>query len=192
MNLLGARDGKQWRFMDSSLSDTEVAISAASVLDEYLKFSFLLKIGNALRKSQSDRIFKGTGPLSSFDARIRLASAIGVIDADMQHDVDIIREIRNDFAHAPSPRHFTDPDIKANCEKLRLSALARKQPATAREKYIAGCRMVLGHWTILVQRQMAEVRFVGMHLKEIIENAGAATEELKARIHQRSAPQPPE
>lgn len=45
------------------------------------------------------RLFRHNGPLSTFSARLDMAFALYLIGEKTRHDLDIIRDIRNDFAH---------------------------------------------------------------------------------------------
>lgn len=48
------------------------------------------------------------GPLRSFSTKIMLGYALGLFDAKMKHDVNVIRTIRNAFAHSKTMLHFDD------------------------------------------------------------------------------------
>ena len=56
-----------------------------------------------------DRLFGQYKPLSSFSAKIEIALAIGVIDKRIHANLNLIRLIRNDFAHEVSPLRFQAP-----------------------------------------------------------------------------------
>ena len=65
----------------------------------------------------------GNGPLAPLSARIRMAYALGLLDANERKDFDIIREIRNVFAHAPMHIEFTTKEVADACEKLEILKL---------------------------------------------------------------------
>jgi hypothetical protein len=50
-----------------------------------------------------DNLFDPDRPLSTFSAKIALAFRIGVIDSDFEHVLQMLRKIRNDFAHSTEP-----------------------------------------------------------------------------------------
>jgi hypothetical protein len=56
--------------------------------------------------SFSKSIFRGYGPLSTFSARIDLAYAFALIDEETHHDLHVIRDVRNNFAHPPEGEDF--------------------------------------------------------------------------------------
>lgn len=47
-----------------------------------------------------DELFEANGPLSTFSAKIIMAYRLGLIDDGMESVLQLIRKIRNDFAHA--------------------------------------------------------------------------------------------
>lgn len=71
-------------------------ISIASYFDNYLekiiKF-YLIDCGSTLG------LFGGARPLSSFSTKINVAHALGLIDGNLHRKLDILRRIRNEFAH---------------------------------------------------------------------------------------------
>jgi DNA-binding MltR family transcriptional regulator len=90
-------------------SDRGAALFAASILDLYLGEliqAFLVD------SSKSRALFKGaTSPLSSFNNRISMAYALGLINEDESHDYHVIRDIRNKFGHRIDITSFEDGDI---------------------------------------------------------------------------------
>lgn len=60
-------------------------------------------------------------PFGTFSSRIVGALALGLISSDEYHDLEIVRGIRNDFAHRVGIG-FDDRSIRDRCANLRLSA----------------------------------------------------------------------
>jgi mannitol operon repressor len=60
-------------------------------------------------------------PFGTFSSRIAGALALGIISSDEYHDLEIIRGIRNDFAHRLGVG-FNDQSIRDRCASLRLAA----------------------------------------------------------------------
>src|SRR5689334_4681663 len=82
-------------------SDRAFVLILAANLDEMLRM--LLRnyfLDNEKEKGFLDKIFENEGPLSSFSSRIRLAFALGFINQELYHDLQIVRDIRNKFAHS--------------------------------------------------------------------------------------------
>jgi DNA-binding MltR family transcriptional regulator len=61
------------------------------------------------------------GPLSSFFSKIHLAFALGLLDSKTRNNLEIIRKIRNVFAHAPKAVSFQTSLIVKECHKLTVS-----------------------------------------------------------------------
>lgn len=60
------------------------------------------------------------GPISTFSARINLAHALGIIDDTEHRDLNLIRKVRNDFAHSVSAS-LSDLSISNRIRELSLS-----------------------------------------------------------------------
>jgi hypothetical protein len=57
-------------------------------------------------------------PFGSFYSMIILGYAMGLIDADEKKTLNIIRDVRNAFAHARKPISFRTPEVISECKKL--------------------------------------------------------------------------
>jgi len=68
--------------------------------------------------ADTDRLFNGYGPLSTFAARINLAYALRIIDETLKRDLYYIKEIRNHFAHEPRETSFSVSKVKDLCGNL--------------------------------------------------------------------------
>jgi mannitol operon repressor len=60
-------------------------------------------------------------PLGSFSARTAACHALGLIKDDENHDLGLIRKIRNEFAHT-TQISFDTPSIRDRCAILRMRA----------------------------------------------------------------------
>ena len=69
---------------------------ARALLEDYMR---RLLASVFVEGSNLGEIFDGQAPLATFSARIRLASALGLLAGDEAEDLHTIREIANDFAH---------------------------------------------------------------------------------------------
>jgi hypothetical protein len=88
-------------------SDRGCVLVAGSVLDEGLEQ--LLRAEMPEDPKLLGELFNNSGPLASFWARSRAALALGYITKDTFEDLEIIREVRNRFAHGYGPATLTDP-----------------------------------------------------------------------------------
>lgn len=100
-----------------SESDRACAILGASLLDAKLENLFTQNI----TKFQNE-LLKGTGPITTFSARILLASALSWINEPVQKDLDTIRVIRNDFSHSfDHELSFQNQSIADRCNNLLVA-----------------------------------------------------------------------
>jgi DNA-binding MltR family transcriptional regulator len=83
-------------------SDRGCALVGGAILDEAL--ADLLRA--ALAPDTDANLFGQDSVLGAFSSRIKLAKAIGLINATDFHDLDLVRKIRNDAAHFAKERGF--------------------------------------------------------------------------------------
>lgn len=92
-----------------------------------------------------DRLFRKSGPLSSFSAKIDLARLLGIISAVIASDLHIIRDVRNEFAHSVLDRNnlapsFSAPHIKDKC--LALRCVEHEKHHDPRAAFIRACAVL--------------------------------------------------
>jgi DNA-binding MltR family transcriptional regulator len=91
------------------------ALMSAASLDA--KLVDVLK-AHMINSSLKAMMFREGGPLGSFSTRIRLAYLLGIISKPVYHELEIVREIRNKFAHRLDVFDFSHQEIKEQCDKL--------------------------------------------------------------------------
>lgn len=91
-------------------SDRVCAIIGCCLLEEDLERTLRSRTAKGLEVNQVESLFQGYGPLSTFSAKIALCHVFGFITEAMFHDLEIIRRIRNKFAHEYGKREFFDDD----------------------------------------------------------------------------------
>lgn len=64
-------------------------------------------------------LFEFSGVLGTFGAKITIAYAFNWIGPETRHDLDLIRLMRNEFAHARRSFGFTDAPVAAVCKNLQ-------------------------------------------------------------------------
>src|SRR5690606_9400320 len=97
-------------------SDRGGALVGAALLDarlEHLLLAHLLpgKVGKELVSGRN-------APLGTFSVRIKMSYALGLITSTERHDLNLIREIRNEFAHAEHGITFENSRIVGLCSSL--------------------------------------------------------------------------
>ncbi len=103
----------------SKESDRGMTLYATSYLDKKLESLLQNKlIGN---KKHFKDLFSFNGPLGTFSSKIKLAFSIGLIDKDSMDDINVLRKIRNEFAHSDQNIDLDSEHIKKLINKLKLN-----------------------------------------------------------------------
>jgi len=98
------------------LSERGWAIMVASHLDEQL--AALLRAFFVDDQKTVDQLLEDTGAIAGFGVRIELAFLLGLISARERRMLNLIRKIRNDFAHNSKSASFSQSPIKDWCLEL--------------------------------------------------------------------------
>jgi DNA-binding MltR family transcriptional regulator len=88
---------QEWMEEFQAESDRACAVLGAAFLDEQLRSLLESFFVDDQRKVKE--LFYQSGPLASFSSRTSLAYVLGFLSPSEVHDLDLIRKIRNDFAH---------------------------------------------------------------------------------------------
>ena len=127
-------------------SDRTAAIVLASWVERSLEQSIVLTL---LRQDQPtvEKLIGRGGALSSFFAKTHLGFAQGLYDAATRDNLDIIRNIRNAFAHSALQLTFQTPQVAAEVNKLQVRTTKAEMPAgleklsKERKRYTLVCTM---------------------------------------------------
>ena len=114
-------------------SDRGLVLICSTVLDEILKRSIE---SHLVRHKVVEKLTESfNAPIGSFHARILLSFAIGLIPEDEYRQLDLIRKIRNEFAHSVDAK-FQLPRIISYCQLLSQSPMfAAIENAAPREAF---------------------------------------------------------
>jgi hypothetical protein len=101
--------------------DRTVCLILSATLERNLEYLILTRIGFGfkLNEERRNQLFAKDGTLSNFHANIIFARALETINDDTMKDLNIIRDIRNRFAHSALPLHFKVKAIKGKLGTLR-------------------------------------------------------------------------
>ena len=106
-------------------SDRGAAILAAAFIDVHLADVLMYVFRANLSKDDDKALFDdANGPLASFSSRIKMAHALGVIGDKTRADLNLIRKVRNEFAHKIKVRSFNEPPISDICRSLQLADIS--------------------------------------------------------------------
>jgi DNA-binding MltR family transcriptional regulator len=128
-----------FRLTLSPETDRGCALMAAAYLDsrlgEWLALYFVddPKVANKLLSQE--------GPLSTFSSRIELAYLLGLLSPRESQALNLIRKIRNEFAHIPEPTSFGHQKIASWCKSLE--ALGFYKRGNHRAMFTGAVMMVL-------------------------------------------------
>ena len=70
-----------------------------------------------------DKLLGIDRPLSSFSSHIKTAYCLGLISKNIYQDLQVIRKIRNNFAHKTHGYTFDEPEIVNWCNSLKLAKM---------------------------------------------------------------------
>lgn len=96
-------------------SDRGIVLFTAALIDEALFNALILNLEP--RSSKSDILFSGSAPLN-LAQKIELAYRIRLISNLFADKLDLIRKIRNDFAHNALECTFDNPRIESRVKEL--------------------------------------------------------------------------
>jgi hypothetical protein len=137
-------------------TDRGVALVGAAFLENLLGAlleDFLLEDRKITKK-----LLKGPlAPFGGFYPRTIASYSLGLISADEMHDLDIIRSVRNDFAHKAKSLSFSTPSVQKKLKNLRVPHLIPDEifDFTPRQLYINSVSMIS---TFLYKRRKITIR----------------------------------
>jgi len=96
-------------------TDRAAAVLAAAFLDAYLAEFLRFHL---VKDPLVEELFQNAGPLSSLYSRARCAYAMGLIQRSLLDDIELIRKVRNHFAHHPADTSFSAAPVRDICRSL--------------------------------------------------------------------------
>jgi DNA-binding MltR family transcriptional regulator len=104
-------------------TDRGTTIVAAAYLDDLLEVMFRKHFAGKSEKLV-DTILSENGPLGTFSSRIKLAYCLDLIRDDQFSDLEIVRNIRNEFSHQHADLRFDAQPICDLCDNFHQVAIA--------------------------------------------------------------------
>ncbi len=133
-------------------TDRGCALLAAAFLDDVL--DLMLRSAFVDAPESVNKLLGPGRPLESFGVRAHLAYLIGLLGNDVYSDINLIREIRNDFAHR-QPTSFGAKEIDAKCRRLQCVAnIMPDDSMSCRERFVATTVLIANH--LLIQSEQQE------------------------------------
>jgi len=100
-------------------SDRARVVLVTAWIDHFLKVKIMNEFSKGNAKARKD-LFSSNGPFATFSGKLNAAFCAGWIDADVYHDVQIIRKLRNEFAHTIEPVSLNDDRVRKLIEDFRV------------------------------------------------------------------------
>jgi hypothetical protein len=85
-----------------------------------LKSLLASKMRNNLNSTDRKQIFEYEGAAGSFSSKIIIAYAFKLIGPITRADLDLIKFLRNEFAHSRMPFNFETPEVRVVCDNLKI------------------------------------------------------------------------
>ena len=99
-------------------SDRASAVLLASFLEAALERLLRSKVRPTYSSDDMRRLFEFSGILGLFGAKITASYAFNWIGPETRHDLDLIRLLRNEFAHSRKSFGFAEAPVAAVCAQL--------------------------------------------------------------------------
>ena len=136
-------------------SDRGGALIAAALVDDslghYVRSHFVED------KGPVKELMSGDAPLATFSSKIKMAYCIGWIGKELRGDLDLIRNIRNEFAHDRSGLTFETSAVRDRCNAFRCVAIYNQftqiKVATARNAYLMSCSFISAYFINLTRQE---------------------------------------
>lgn len=134
-------------------SDRGAAILAGSFLEHYLGV-YLRSL--TTDKRAAEKLFDGMGPLATFSQRITAGFAFGFINKSQHADLELIRRVRNYFAHDPAHCSFASEEVQGRVMKLSTYGKTCNgyNPDHGRQVYLFACAVLCGNFESAMRRRL--------------------------------------
>lgn len=100
----------------ASSPDLNCAVVGGAAVEHALKLAISKHLTPSLSGDELEAVFGGDNPngvIATFDDRINMAFALGVVTKDARDELRQIKLIRNSFAYAIMPMSFEDDGVRA-------------------------------------------------------------------------------
>jgi DNA-binding MltR family transcriptional regulator len=121
------------------------AMVAASFLDNFVMKLIIVHL-EPLSASEVDGLFGPERPLGSFSSKIKLGRAMGLFGPKTAHDLNLMREIRNAFAHGLRKMNFETPEVRQLVGSLHvINDIANHKKLRPRKLFFEAVAMISTH-----------------------------------------------
>jgi hypothetical protein len=129
--------------MRSRRDDRSAALIMSALVDTSLGSAIAFALGIMDQKALKATFLK-RGPLSTFDSRCIMACSVGITGNIADKNLEVIRLVRNTFAHAMVVVDFNSAEVVRACNRLKLTGTSnffvdRHKTRKSRYQYGYGC-----------------------------------------------------
>ncbi len=126
------------------MTDQATALVFCAMVERSLERAILSRMVR-MRKKDRLGLFEGLGPIASIAAKIKIAASLGIVGPNASSDLEIIKNIRNQFAHSFHRITFDTKSVAAECSLLKTTDILRRRPVNRdmpnepRDRYAYSC-----------------------------------------------------
>lgn len=119
---------KAWKEIDEG-SDRSAAIIGAAFVEDSLQCALKSRMIGLNSQVFNEIFYNVSSPLCSFSSKILLGFALGLYGPVLQMDLNVIRNIRNAFAHTMKPLNFDLPEVENELKNLKFLEWNHQNPS---------------------------------------------------------------
>ena len=157
-------------FNEEKKDERAIAIIGGTFCE--MAVEYVLKAFFPENDKEVEKLFEFNQPLGNFSNKINLGYCLGLIDKLIKKDLDLIRKIRNKFAH-DLYTSFLDPQIKSWSNELKFHevSMMMKAPSEATELQIfqVGVNQIISHLRGIASINKNEKRQIKDDLKRFLQ-----------------------
>jgi hypothetical protein len=160
-------------------SDRGCALVAAAILDmSLLRLLLDMRLRIDLTEGDiSELFFERHSSLASFSSKIDISFALNIISRDEMKELDVIRRIRNSFAHSVAQISFNNELVTSEVSKLQFfdeGFLIERNNCTIRNLFEASTMHL---YFAIIERSTKKIKAERDALSEIIRKAETFSQE---------------
>ena len=109
-------------------NDRSTVVMMCAIVEWALDIFVRYKLRPTLNSDDKHLLFDFVGPLGTFSAKTLVAYAFNCFGPETRHDLDLVRVLRNGFAHSRKAFGFETPQVAAVCAELKSPEWKRAFP----------------------------------------------------------------
>jgi hypothetical protein len=101
-------------------NDRARVVMLGAMIEAFLEVFLRYRTRPTLNGNDRRQLFDFRGPLGDFASKILVGYAFNWYGPDTRNDLDLIRILRNEFAHSRKSFDLTTPEVASVCANLRM------------------------------------------------------------------------